>query len=153
MSCVYLHINPLTNQPFYVGIGSEKRPYDKGERSKFWHSTVNKYGYIVDVIHDDLTPDQAKQEEVSIIKRFGRRDNGTGILVNLTDGGDGTFGAIVSKDTRVKLSAKKRGVKFSDEHKRKIGASKIGKPRSEETKNKLSKYWKVNGKTVNERWR
>lgn len=34
--CVYWHKKKRTNEIFYVGIGSLKRPYDKGFRSKWW---------------------------------------------------------------------------------------------------------------------
>jgi hypothetical protein len=42
--------------------------------------------------------------ERDLIKYFGRKNNGTGILRNLTDGGDGgAAGAIISEKTRQKL--------------------------------------------------
>ena len=53
--CVYFHINPLKNHIFYVGIGTEKRPYSKIGRSDFWWDTVNKYGYIVDITLENLS--------------------------------------------------------------------------------------------------
>ena len=44
-----------------------------------------------------MTWDEACTKEIEFIKLYGRKDNNTGILVNLTDGGEGTLGVIVSE--------------------------------------------------------
>ena len=91
--CVYMHINRENNKPFYVGIGSIKRPYDKAGRSDFWRRYTKKHEYYVQVLHTDLTLEQACVKEIEYIRVFGRRDRGLGALVNLCDGGVGTSGA------------------------------------------------------------
>ena len=164
---VYFHINPLTNKVFYVGIGRPKRAYHKHGRSQFWKNEVNKYGYIVDIIHEGLTIEEARNLEIFYIKRFGRRDLGEGTLVNHTNGGEGFNGLLLTEETRQKMSeaGKKRkpiseetrkkmsetGKKrvFTDEHKRKISEGKKGciggmegKKHSEETKKKMSEIKK-----------
>lgn len=47
--------------------------------------------------------------ERMLIRLFGRKDFGTGCLRNLTDGGEGRVGAMVSEETRRKQSAAKKG--------------------------------------------
>lgn len=102
--CVYFHINPLKNEVFYVGMGKMSRPYSDGDRSEWWHRTVQKYGKIVDLVHENLTWKDACQWEMYYIRRFGRRDLGLGTLVNMTDGGDGVLGLHHSTKTKIKLS-------------------------------------------------
>jgi hypothetical protein len=86
---VYLH-RKLTNKTvFYVGIGSADRPYIVQGRSKLWYNTVAKHGLSVEIIETGLTANEAKDCEINLIKKYGRKDKGEGTLVNLTDGGDG----------------------------------------------------------------
>ena len=40
---VYRHRNKLTNEVFYIGVGTVKRSKDKINRSIFWKNIVNKY--------------------------------------------------------------------------------------------------------------
>jgi hypothetical protein len=51
-----------------------------------------------------------------LIRFYGRKDLGTGILRNLTDGGEGTSGWIPSEEVRAKMSAANTGKKQSAEH-------------------------------------
>ncbi len=89
---IYFHINPLKNEIFYVGKGHGRRAYRKDGRSQFWSRTINKYGYIIDIIETGLSNEEASEKEKWYIKRIGRRDLGLGPLVNHTDGGEGTIG-------------------------------------------------------------
>ena len=89
---VYLHKKAGTDEVVYVGIGSPSRPFDFERRSDFWKKTHDKYGIDVEVIHTDLTWDEACEIEIELIAHYGRRDLGTGCLVNMTDGGDGING-------------------------------------------------------------
>jgi len=109
MAVVYRHIRKDKNQPFYIGIGNEKRPYKKSDRNNYWHSIVSKTEYEVEILFEDLTWEQAAEKEIEFIKIYGRKDNGTGILANMTDGGDGSLGKKASKETRVKMSQQRKG--------------------------------------------
>ena len=95
--CVYLHRNHKTKEVFYVGIGVETRAKDFSKRSIFWSNYKNKYGVEVDIIKKGLSSSKAQSLEVKLIKKYGRRDLGTGSLVNLSNGGEG----IVPRGVRV----------------------------------------------------
>ena len=110
---LYQHILP-NNETFYVGIGNEKRPYSKSGRSDWWRKTVAKYEYTVDILVTDLTWDQACDLEIHFVRKYGRRNKGLGPLINLTDGGEGAHGLIMSPEAKLKLSQHRLG-KFTGE--------------------------------------
>lgn len=138
---IYFHINPVTNEVFYVGLGSRKRAYDNKRRSKWWKSVVNKYGDpIIKIEIDNLTWEDAKEWEMLFIKHYGRRDLRLGTLVNMTDGGDGALGykhtpEFIDKMKNIERNEKWRngiaqslkGQKHSIERRLKNKTSQIGK--------------------------
>ena len=170
MAVVYLHRRMDTNEVFYVGIGvNEKRPYDKNKRNRLWKNVVNKCkDYEVEILHENISYQECKIIEIDLINKYGRKDLGTGTLCNLTDGGDGTVGWIVSDETRRKISEAQKGEKHpmfgktpSEETRRKISESgkgktgeksnRFGKTHSEETRRKMSETAK--GKTFSDETR
>ena len=103
MAIVYRHIRLDKNEPFYIGIGEDpQRPYDrcKSSRNNHWMNIIKKTEYRVDILFDDLTWEEACEKEKEFIKLYGRKDLGTGTLVNLSDGGEGTPGRIVSQKVK-----------------------------------------------------
>ena len=85
---VYRHIRLDKNIPFYIGIGKDiSRPYNKKDRSNFWKSITGKTGYIVEILFNNLTKDQAIEKEIEFIALYGRVDLKTGSLCNMTRGG------------------------------------------------------------------
>ena len=78
------------------------------------------------------------------IKKYKAKEVG----YNLTDGGDGHLGFIMTEETKQKLSEAKKGKTFSKEHKQKLSEAKKGKTFSKEHKQKLSEAKK--GKTLSE---
>ena len=132
---VYRHIKPC-GEVFYVGIGCEQRPYSKDSRNQFWHNVVEKYGYEVEVVAEGLSWEMACELEELMILEYGRRDLGTGTLVNLTAGGDGAKNPSI--ETRRKLSDASKGRKHLDETKQKISNTLKGKHKSHGTKQKIS---------------
>lgn len=109
MYCLYIHKRKSDNEIFYIGIGNNKRPYIKNTRSSFWKNEVKKHNYVIEILSDNLTWENAQEAEIQLIKLYGRRDLKLGILVNLTDGGDGSPGTIVSEKTKQKLSVSLKG--------------------------------------------
>jgi hypothetical protein len=73
-----------------------------------------------------------------MIAVFGRKDLGTGILHNRTDGGDGVSGFTHSPETRAKLSAANKGKTLSPETREKLSAARKGETFSPETRAKMS---------------
>lgn len=120
-NCLYFYINIVKYEIFYVGIGNEDRPYSKYNRNEHWHNTVNKYEYIIVIIKNNLSWNEACELEKYYIKQIGRKDLGLGTLVNWTDGGDGNNNP--SEETRRKMGNGRRGKLFSEENKIKFSIS------------------------------
>jgi hypothetical protein len=155
MAYVYQHIRLDTNEVFYIGIGKTKyRVFDKRSRNKYWHHIVNKAGYSVEIIFGGITWEEACQKEKELIEYYGRKDLGLGQLVNMTEGGDGSVGRMVSEELRKRMSNIIKGKKLaplSKEHKQKISDTIKGKkrkPLSKEHKQKISESEK--GKKISD---
>lgn len=115
---VYQHIRLDTNTIFYIGMSKNiKRPYSKIYRNKHWHNVVNKAGYTVEIIFNNLTWEEALQKECELIKEYGRLDNKTGILVNMTDGGDGVNGYKHTEEWKLGNSIRNKNKIISEEQK------------------------------------
>ena len=157
MAIVYEHLRNDTNEVFYVGIGKEKkRAYNDFNRSTHWQNIVNEVGHTVKIIHNDVSWEEACEIEKSLIKNYGRKDLGTGNLINKTNGGKGNYGTIVSIKTRQKMSKARKGEKnpmfgklVSDETRLKISEANkgenhhmFGKKHSDEFKQKISESLK-----------
>lgn len=94
MAYLYRHIRKDINQPFYIGIGSDKyfnRARDSKRRNPHWKNIINKTDWYHQIILDNLTYDEAKNKEIEFINIYKRTCDG-GILVNETKGGEGTLG-------------------------------------------------------------
>ena len=141
---IYRHLKP-NGEVFYIGIGSEKRAYQKNPRSDFWKRVVSIHGYEVQILKSDLTWEDACELEILLISWYGRRNLNTGTLVNMTEGGDGSVGYSPSEESRRRKSEKMKGVPKSEKARKNMNKSKIGKSISEEhrLKCKLSNAKKV----------
>lgn len=107
MAIVYQHRRLDDNSVFYIGIGTDiKRAYSKRNRNKHWQNIVDRFGYEIDVLFSGITYEMACQIEYGLIIDLGRKDLGTGNLVNLTDGGKGSINFKHSKETIKKISGK-----------------------------------------------
>ncbi|QWY83214.1 Seg-like homing endonuclease protein [Rhizobium phage RHph_X2_25] len=129
---VYAWLYP-DGSPFYVGKGSgrrDKQPKRTNVIFKHIVAKIRREGGEPSVVRwqEGLREDDAHRLEMAYIRLFGRRNIGTGVLSNLSDGGEGRSGAIVGVEARAKLSESKRGSLNPN----------FGKPLSEETKAKLS---------------
>jgi hypothetical protein len=103
MAYLYRHIRLDKNEPFYVGIGSDnnyKRAYNKKGRSYSWKDIAYNVDYDINIILDNLTWEEACVKEIEFIALYGRIDLGKGLLVNMTDGGEGQYGRKINEITR-----------------------------------------------------
>jgi hypothetical protein len=79
-----------------------------------------------------------------MIAVFGRKDLGTGILHNRTNGGEGLSGMVHSEETKGKISEAHKGRTHSEESKRNMSEglkgniNRLGTTHSEESKRKMS---------------
>ena len=108
----------LRLSPYYIGKGFGRRAFVG--RKRMAPMPADK-AYIC-FIQENLTEEEAFALEQYCITLYGRVDLGTGILRNLTNGGEGMSGFHASIETRRRISAGKKGKKLSDEHKQKISA-------------------------------
>ena len=109
--------------PYYIGKGKGRRVYKKGR------GEVNppKDKSRIIFLKQNLTEEEAFKHEIYMIAVFGRKDLGTGILRNKTDGGEGPSGAVMSKETRRKISEAQKGKTLSEETRRKLSEANRGK--------------------------
>lgn len=143
MAYVYRHIRKDKNEVFYIGIGSDSDYYRANkfsERNEIWNRIKNKSDVLVEIIYDNLDWKTACDIEKSLINQYGRINNNTGILSNMTDGGEGTFNKVISEETRYLLGNGVRGKKRTEESKRKQSESTKGVKKPKEHGDKIKQY-------------
>lgn len=105
--------------PYYIGKGHGNRAYDR--RRKFCPPLDR-----ILILKRDLTEDDAFKHEIYMIAVYGRKDLGTGILRNQTNGGDGASGAIRHEGTRSAISKSLTGIPHTERRRKNISKAKSG---------------------------
>lgn len=118
--------------PYYIGKGSKRRAWRRGSPG----------AERVLVLKQHLCEQDAFRHEEYMIAVFGRKDIGTGILRNRSNGGE--------KSRAGGIGNFRTGSKHREDTKRKIGLAHRGKKVSSETREKLrqinkGKKWWNNG--------
>jgi hypothetical protein len=133
---VYAYLRSINSKsgkagtPYYIGKGSGTRAGHRRQST----SVPKNFSYIV-ILEQNLTEIGALALERRYIRWYGRKDLGTGILHNKTDGGDGTSGIIKSAETKAKISESvKQSLKNNP---RKPWSDESNRKRSETIKRKL----------------
>jgi hypothetical protein len=121
MFYVYAYLRASDLTPYYIGKGKDYRAWDKRHNA----SVPSDKTRIV-MLETNLTELGAFALERRMIQWYGRKDLGTGILQNRTDGGEGGTGP------------------KSEAHKKNISKATTGKSKTEEHKQKLSDAGKGN---------
>jgi len=111
--------------PYYIGKGKSNRIHSKLHSINL--PPQNRRIYL----KKNLTAKEAVKHEIYMISVLGRKDIGTGILRNLTDGGEGVPGRIFSEETRKKISDRIKEYERTPEHQENISKSRRGKPISD----------------------
>jgi hypothetical protein len=134
--------------PYYIGKGENDRIYKKKKSEIKPPKDKSKVIFL----KQNLTEEEAFRHEIYMIAVFGRKDLGTGILRNRTNGGEGSSGAIHTPETKAKMSVAKKGennpmynktpspetrAKMSDAQKGE-NSPNYGKTHSQETRVKMS---------------
>lgn len=155
----------LDGQPFYIGKGCGERCYyhlyksqnkkkgvyynpRKSRKINLILKQVGSKNFIennIKILHSELSEKEALEKEAQLIKKYGRLDLKTGILTNLTDGGEYCIGSLKKTQShREKLSkaltGHKRSIESCSKQSDKIkgsGNPMHNKKHSEEAKNKI----------------
>jgi len=144
----------LDGTPYYIGKGRGKRAYSDNHRIGLPSPDRIKILDYFDVEEDAIN------EEIRLIKHYGRKDKGNGILRNLTWGGDGSSQYLTEEEAREaqlesyrKCAQKRRDVdrdewnrkrrEYREANREHINAKKIEyyqKNKEEELRKKKEKY-------------
>ena len=130
--------------PYYIGKGKGNRAYKRTRKEL--KSPKDKSRILI--LKQNLTEEEAFKHEIYMIAVFGRKDLGTGILYNRTNGGEGSSGALRSEELRKKISSSMKGRTFTKEHLDKISKKLKGRKVSEDHKKKNSE--KLKGRKLSE---
>lgn len=141
---IYEHVRVDTNEVFYIGKGTvnKNNPYgrsrEKSRRSDLWKKIINKTDYKVNIVFEHESEIVVFDKERELIKKYGRKDLGLGPLVNFTDGGDGTSGAIRSDEFKQKVSEYHTNKQVSEETKQLLRKKRAEQVITEEHRKNIS---------------
>jgi len=130
--------------PYYVGKGSGDRIFSN-IRSIHKPSNISRIVFL----RENMTEKESFDNEVEMIKLWGRKNLGNGLLRNMTDGGEGVSGHKHTEEHKKNMSLSHLGKKYrqrqggmrrrnmSEETKAKIRLAITGRKHTEESKAKM----------------
>jgi len=119
--------------PYYIGKGKAGRITNNLHRI-----SIPKEKERIIFLKKNLTDEEARKHEIYMIAILGRKDLGTGILRNMTDGGEGCAGRVLSEETKKKISQSHKGRKKSEAHRKALSEAKLGKKITEDHRKNMS---------------
>jgi hypothetical protein len=115
------------NTPYYIGKGKANRVYNNHGKIP-----VPKNKEAIQIIASSLDESAAHLLEMILIAQYGRKDLGTGILLNQTNGGEGMSGP-KSEEHKAKIGAANKGKIVSDKQRIQISKKLTGRHRTKES--------------------
>lgn len=130
--------------PYYIGKGKNNRAYAKNHRG--FPKDLSRIIFL----ERNLTEIGALALERRYIAWYGRKDQNTGCLINLTDGGESTSGWTMPNEVKQKISQTKKGsvpwnigkAHSTTTRQKLVEAHKTRAPVSDETRRKMSEAHK-----------
>ena len=162
---IYLFENKINNKRYIGQTSNIKSRYASHKYytthtpkpTDYFHIALNKYGienlkfsilFKINSNNIDRINIILDNMEIFFIRKYKTTDRSLGY--NLTEGGRGARGYIVSEETRLKQSISRKGRKHSEDAKLKIGKAHKNKFVSKETRSKLSALAKMR-RVINKR--
>ena len=136
--------------PYYIGKGKGDRAY----RKRLKGVKRPKEDSRILILKRNLTEEEAFRHEIYMISVFGRKDLGTGILLNRSSGGDGVSGYRHTDETKERIKITSTGRKLKPRtktHRERLSAALRGKKswlglsHKDESKEKISQVRKERG--------
>lgn len=128
---IYIGKSKNPNKRFQIHISIAKRQYKKFNQFQAIHGAISKYGsenFILDIIEECASEKDAFLKEELWINKLSSRDRKLGY--NLTKGGSGAVGRIMTQKQKDKLSKDRMAE----------GNPMFGKTISDDTRKKLSDF-------------
>lgn len=93
---IYAHLNPVSNEIFYIGKGTGSRASSKTGRSKEWFDYIKESGgdYKILIVKDNLSEKEVIKLEKKLISKIKAVAEG-GTLVNIEETGRLSQGGII----------------------------------------------------------
>lgn len=134
---VYAYLRKADLTPYYIGKGKGYRAWAKQHAVKIPSDSDR-----IVIVESNLSNVGALAIERRLIKWYGRKDLGTGILRNLSDGGDGSPNMPPSEKRKLACIKANKDRIWTEQSKNKLRLHNLGRTQSPESNKKRSQTLK-----------